>query len=68
MTRDGGQRGNIKEDARAGCMYVTLRPMASSSVASPCSYESFASRRHTIRSTRGTNQGAWLHSAGRVDD
>jgi hypothetical protein len=42
MTRDGGQRGTIKEDARAGCMYVTSRPMACSSVASPCSYESFA--------------------------
>ena len=24
MTRDGGQRGTIKEDARAGCMYVTF--------------------------------------------
>lgn len=84
MTRDGGQRDNIQRGCTRGLYVCHSQPLASSRVASPCSYESspLDDTRYVARanlaglectdpgsyaSTRGTDQGAWLHSARRVD-
>jgi 23S rRNA G2445 N2-methylase RlmL len=80
MTRDG-QRLNVKEDAPVVCMYVTCRPAEWQALVrmspSPLDDTRYVARAHLAglertdpglyASTRGTNQGAWLHSAGRVD-
>lgn len=84
MTRDGGQRDNIKEDAPAVCMYVTRSlwlPAEWQALVrmspSPLDDTRYVARANlaglectdpgSYASTRGIDQGAWLHSAGRVD-
>lgn len=81
MTRDGGQRLNVKEDAPVVCMYVTRSPAEWQALVrmspSPLDDTRYVARANlaglertdpgSYASTRGTNQGAWLHSAGRVD-
>jgi len=80
MTRDG-QRLNVKEDGPVVCMYVTRRPAKWQALVrmspSPLDDTRYVARANlaglertdagSYASTRGTNQGAWLHSAGRVD-
>jgi hypothetical protein len=81
MTRDGGQRVNVKEDAPVVCMYVTRSAVEWQALVrmspSPLHDTRYVARANlageegtdgrSYASTRGTNQGAWLHSAGRVD-